>query len=366
MHLSSVFQRRLLAVLVAGSVVFLLGACGKKDAAATQVIASVDGQEISIHQVNAVLAKARGLAPEKQAQAKVEILGALVEQQLAVNLAMNQKLDRSPDVVNAIETARREILARAALDQVAAALPKPSDDDAQKYYAENPALFSERRVFSLQEIILDKSVPDVGQIRSYVASAKSMEDVASWLRGKGVDFKLNGGTRPAEQVPLEMLPTLQRFKDGEMGLIEGDDSYVVTRLLASRTQPIPEAKALSAIKVFLNNQHAAEAIKLAKIDMKSKAKIEYFGEFAGGEAAFKARAEQEATAAKQAAAQAQSKAKTDADVLAQQKSDEQAARQAEQDARSKARSEARNQASKDQGSTKIDASNLEKGIKGLK
>jgi EpsD family peptidyl-prolyl cis-trans isomerase len=342
-------------------------ACGKKDPAATQVVASVDGEEISVHQINAVLGKAGGVTPENLPKAKVEVLGGLVEQQLAINLAVSKKLDRSPDVVAAIEAAKRDIIARAALADIAASLPKPTDEEAKKYFDDHPELFSQRRVFSLQELALRKDTPGIAQVREKVASAKSMDELAAWLKDKNIAFSANAGNRPAEQIPLEVLPKLHAFKDGQIGVIEANDSYLIVRLQQSLSQPVAEAKALPTIKLFLANQRGAEAVKAAKADMKAKAKINYFGEFAGGEDAFKAKAEAEAKAAAAAAEQTRAKAKADADALAKQKLDEQASAQQEAEARAKARADAREQSGvgKD-GSVKAEAANLEKGIKGLK
>lgn len=360
-------QRTLSKLIWASAVVILVAGCSKKEGASTQVVASVDGQEISVHQINSVLSKARGVTPENLPRAKAEILGGLVEQQLAINMAVDKKLDRSPEVVAAIESAKREILARAALEQITSTLPKPSDDEAKKYYADNPALFSERRIFNLQEISFNKATPGIDQIRARVATTTSIEDMAAWLKERKVNFSLNSGVRPAEQLPLEVLPKLHAFKDGQMGFLESQDGYLIMRVAGSRVQPVSEAQALPTIKLFLSNQRGAEAVKLAKADMKAKAKIEYFGEFVGGEVALKAKAEEEAKAAAQAQAEEQSKAKAVADELAKQKAEAQAAAQAEQEARAKARAEARAQSGKDKSSdTKTEAVNLEKGIKGLK
>jgi EpsD family peptidyl-prolyl cis-trans isomerase len=360
-------SRLLVMLLAASAVALFVTGCGKKDKAATQVVASVDGEEITVQQINGVLSKARGITPENLPKAKVDILGGLVEQQLAINLATSKKLDRSPEVVAAIENARREILARAALEQIASAQTKPTDEDAKKYYAENPALFSERRVFNLQEIALGKNVADIELVRTQVASAKSMEELASWLKSRKMEFSANAGARPAEQVPLEVLPKLHSLKDGQIGLIEGKDGYLIMRVVASRVQPVSEAQAVPTIKVFLGNKAGAEAVKLAKDEMKAKAKIEYFGEFAGGETAFKAKAEADAKAAADAAEQAKAKAILDAEAAAKAKADEQAAALADQEARAKARADARAQAGKEKGTAgTTTAVDLEKGIKGLK
>jgi EpsD family peptidyl-prolyl cis-trans isomerase len=355
------------AVVLVGLVTIVVAGCGKKDKSATQVVASVDGEEITVQQINSILSKARGVTPENLPKAKVDILGGLVEQQIAINLAVSKKMDRSPEVVTALEAARREILARAALEQIAAGAEKPSDDEAKKYYAEHPELFSARRVFNLQEIALGKQPANIEQIRSHVTASKTMEEIAAWMKTQNIQFSANAGSRPAEQVPLEILPKLHQFKDGQIELIEGKEGFLVMRVVSSISQPVSEAQSLPTIKVFLSNQRGAEAVNLAKSELKAKAKIEYFGEFAGGETAYKAKAEAEAKAAAESAESARTKSRQDAEAAAKVKADEQAAAIVDQEARSKARAEARAQVSTDRkNGSQTEAINLEKGLKGLK
>jgi len=355
-------------LMVATMVVASLSGCGKKDVTATQAVARVDGAEISVHQINQVLSKAQGITPDNLPKAKLDILEGLIDQQLAINLATGKKLDRSPEVIMAIESAKREIIARAAMESISSSLPKATDEEAKQYYADNPALFSERRIYSLQEIALPKkTTPDMASVSAKVDAAKSLDEVLAWLKEKKIQFSANAGNRSAEQIPLEVLPKLHKFKDGQMGVIEGKESFVIMRVSASRAQPVTLEQALPRIKVFLFNQRASEAVKEERAQMKAKAKVEYLGEFAGGEAAYKEKIAAQALAKQQATAQAAEKARADAEALAKQKAAEQAQAQAQADARSKARSEARTQASKDpvKAVTPSDA-NLEKGIKGLK
>ena len=101
----------LAAALVA---VLALGACGSsRDKVASQTAAKVNKQEVTIHQINFVLQQQRGLRPDQADAASRQILERLIDQQLAVDKAEEFKLDRDPRVVQQIEAARRDILARA-------------------------------------------------------------------------------------------------------------------------------------------------------------------------------------------------------------------------------------------------------------
>ena len=117
--------RQILSLLLALG----LAACGSKDAEkpASQIAAKVNSGEISVHQINYVLSRtgASAGAPETAPKIRREILDRLIDQELAVEQAVGKKLDRSPDVLMAVENARREILARAYVEQLTAAMPKP-------------------------------------------------------------------------------------------------------------------------------------------------------------------------------------------------------------------------------------------------
>ncbi len=112
----------------------LTSGCGKKDEAktATQVAAKVNADEITVHQINNVLARSQNVTPEVADVAKREILSRLIDQQLARQQAVERKLDREPSVMQAIEAAKSEILARAYLERIASRLPKPTPEESQE------------------------------------------------------------------------------------------------------------------------------------------------------------------------------------------------------------------------------------------
>lgn len=295
--------RKLTLTLIAASLLLGVAACGDKDEkkAATQVAAKVNAEEISVHQINYVLARMPNAAnvPSEQApRVRREILDKLIDQQLAVEQAVDKKLDRSPEVVMAIEAARREILARAYLERLAGGQGKPSEAEAKAYYAEHPQLFAERRVYTIQEIIIPK-IDDVAALSGMQASGMAMDEIAKALKAKGIQFTGASATRAAEQIPLELLPKVHALKDGQGLVLQNGASATVMRVVASQSAPVGEAAALPRIVQFLGNQRASQAAASELKDLKAKAKISYQGEFAnaGAEAAAPAAAPEKAAAA---------------------------------------------------------------------
>jgi hypothetical protein len=274
--------------------------------------------------------------------------------------------------MQAIEAARSEILARAYLDQITAAQAKPTADDIKKYYNDHPELFSDRRIFDLEEIVVAQQAGLAAKLKEQSAKARSLQDIAAWLKTQNIQFAPNRGVRPAEALPLELLPKLQTMKDGEIRVIENNEQLYVFRLAGSKRAPVTEAQASSRIQLFLFNQRAREAVTADIKRLKGAANIEYVGEFSGGAAA----AEEKAKAEAAAKAQADAKAKAESELAAKEKADTRAKEQAEADARadalSKARREAEAKAKSEPGkaapgnSPQVPQDAIDKGLRSLK
>jgi EpsD family peptidyl-prolyl cis-trans isomerase len=358
-------SKRGIGILMACAALALAAGCGKKDEAkrkaATQVAARVNADEITVHQVNAVLARTPNLPPEAAPRAKREVLTRLVDQQLAMQQAIKTKLDRSPQVVQALEAARAEILARAYADSIAKAQPKPGADEVKKYYAEHPELFAQRRIYSLEEIAV-QGKEDLGPaLREQVAKLRSMKEIGLWLQAQKVPFRPNVGARTAEQVPMEMLAGLQKMKDGDIQVFASAGGFSVVRVAASKSEPVSEEKATPIIQQYLFNRKSSEAIAAEMKALKAGAKIEYLGEFAADLAEAEAKAKAEAEAAAKARAAAKAKAEAEAQARAEEATK---ARKAAEE-RAKLEAEERAKAASPKVAP-LPQKTLEQGVKGLR
>lgn len=287
-----------------------LAACGGKDdkkAAAGQTVARVNKEELTVHQVNFQLSQQRGLRPEQADAAGRQVLERLIDQELAIQKAVEQKLDRDPRVVVQLEAARRDVLARAYIERVSAAAPKPTPEDVKKYYDENPALFGQRRVYQLQEISIEAKPEKVSELRDALKAAKSVAEFVQGLRNGGVKYSVNQVVRGAEQVPLALLPTLSKMKDGETIFNGTPNGAAILVLVGARAQPVEEAAARPAIEQFLTNERKRKLVTDDLKAMRAAAEIKYFGKFADAPKGEAAAAPAAPTAADVAASAVQAK-----------------------------------------------------------
>ena len=276
---------RLAAVTSLAAVVLLvITGCGdgKKSDKASQTAAKVNKEEITVHQINFVLQRQQGLKPEQAEAAGKQVLERLIEQELAVQKAQDLKLDRDPRVVQQIEAAKREIIARAYVDRISEQAAKPSAEEISKYYNEKPALFKERRVYTLQEIAIEAKPDQFEQIRGKLQASKSINEFAEFLKANDFRFVGNQAVRAAEQLPLAGLDAISRMKDGDSAISQTPTGLTVLFLAGSRSQPVDEARAKPAIEAFLANQRKGELVQKDIKAMRDAAKIEYVGKFAEG------------------------------------------------------------------------------------
>jgi EpsD family peptidyl-prolyl cis-trans isomerase len=269
-------------VALAACVALLAGCGDKKDKVASQTAAKVDKDEITVHQINFVLQQQRGLRPEQADAASKQILERLIDQQLALAKSEDLKLDREPRVVQQLEAAKREILARAYLERVGEGAPKPTPEEISKYYNDKPALFKDRRIYQIQELAIEAKPEQTALLRDKLAAAKNIGEFIEFLKAN--DFKFNGNqaVRAAEQLPLQSLDRFAAMKDGQAMLTQGTNGVQVLVLAGSRPQPVSEEQAKPAIEQFLLNDRKRKLVEDDIKALRAAAKIEYVGKFAGG------------------------------------------------------------------------------------
>jgi EpsD family peptidyl-prolyl cis-trans isomerase len=261
----------------------LLAACGdKKEKGASQTAVKVNKSEVTVHQINFVLQQQRNIRPEQTDAASKQILERLIDQELALQKADDLKIDRDPRVVQQLEAAKREIIARAYLEKVGEAAPKPTPEEIKKYFDEKPALFKERRIYSIQEIGIEAKPEQVATLRDKLAASKNINEFVEFLKANDFKFAGNQAVRAAEQLPLQSLDAFAKMTDGQAMLNQAPNGVQVVVLAGSRSQPVGEEQARPAIEQFLLNERKRKLIEDDVKAMRAAAKIEYVGKFAEG------------------------------------------------------------------------------------
>jgi EpsD family peptidyl-prolyl cis-trans isomerase len=263
----------ILSFMIAG----LLTACNDKDEkkSPSQVLAKVNDAEITVHQLNFVL----GQIPNAQPAQKQQVLDQLVDQELLVQKATELKLDREPNVLQAIENAKRQILAQAAAERVIGKPAEATQTTIDEFYGKNPALFAERKNYEFTTFVLDKAQYNDG-IATELNTATTPIQVKTALEQAGVKFESNEATRSAEQLPMGMLPKFAAMNVGDILALQEGNKMILLQLKATHAAPIAPKDAEPMIKRYLGNNEAQTQAANKMKALRTAAKIDYLQRFA--------------------------------------------------------------------------------------
>jgi EpsD family peptidyl-prolyl cis-trans isomerase len=238
--------------------------CGRADAnrGPLQVVARVNGVEIAAPR-----------APNGQAIEKV------IDRELLVQQALEAGLDRDPQLARTLEDTRRQLLAQAWVERRAGAAPQASREEVRAFYAQNPALFAERRIYRLRELAVSAPPEMIDVLRSELVEVGNLEEAAAWLRSRNARFSESRSVQPAEQLPLAWLPALARLQPGGIAVFAAPLGASVIELVHADEAPLSEQQAAPVIEQFLAGRKRMELAAAEVKRLRGEARIEYADEF---------------------------------------------------------------------------------------
>ncbi|KJV26046.1 hypothetical protein VI06_17435 [Aquitalea magnusonii] len=253
-------------------------ACNKDDKPApSQVLAKVNDHEITVMQLNGML-RSVGNAAEN-ASVKQSALDFLIDQEVLQQKAVDLKLDRDPDVMQAIEQAKRQILAAAALNKLQVKPLDPSDADVQKFYDGNPALFAQHASYEFSLFNLPvKDLPEA--LKTALNASHSVAETRQILEQAHQAFQEKNNHMAAEQLPMELLSQLFKLKVGDILLRPEGDHLILVQLSRVESQPLTLQDSKEKIVSYLKQTALQDSSASKMAELRKAASVVYVKRFA--------------------------------------------------------------------------------------
>lgn len=252
-----------------------LAACGdKKDAKTSgQALASVNGAEITVLQLNDEMQRANVTAAQQET-AKKQVLQSLIDRQLLQNAASEEKLDRDPKVVQAVERAKALVIAQAYMQKRVGTPARPTREEMQAYYDKNPQFFSERKQFDMRQVLVPTSAltPELSKL---IDGAKSIDDVAALLTQHDVKFVRNQLSRTGADLPPALSSKLLSMPKGQLFIVREGERSVLSTITDIKDAPVSFDTAAPQIEQYLVNTRSKEAAAAELARLRTAAKIDY-------------------------------------------------------------------------------------------
>ncbi|OYZ13220.1 MAG: hypothetical protein B7Y35_14910 [Sphingomonadales bacterium 28-64-96] len=282
---SDVMKATQVPILLAAVAALTLTACSN-DAKAPegQVVATVDGKDVTIHEVNAEIggmgSQAQS-APRKLVEAVA--LSRVIERKMLAAEARTKKLDQSPQFVLAKARADENLLVQALQAEVAGKVNQTPREGAQKFISDNPIMFAERRIMTLDQIQFLRT-PKSAALP--LKEAKTMQEVERLLLEQNIEYR-----RAPQQIDTLVLDPrlgqefvkLSKGPNGEPFMYtdqpQGAPAPVVyVNVVAEmKTDPFIGEKAISYAQQVIQRQEVGKRLQaeLTRLREVNKAKITY-------------------------------------------------------------------------------------------
>jgi EpsD family peptidyl-prolyl cis-trans isomerase len=255
-----------------------LASCGQQSgdkgvAAKGQVVARVGNEVVTIQELDNEFRLA-GITPDKQKDPEVlkRVLGEIVVRKYLLQQAMTAKLDREPGVLLDLLRVREQVLGNAMLNRAASA-KAPSKADIDRYVAKNTWKFADRKLFSVDEII----IPLTPATQTFVTAnkdAKSLDEVLQQLTTSGIPHGRQLGVLSSSDLPEELVGLIQKRKDDDIFFTRVGSNGLFFKVRAEEARPIEGDAAANLARQMIRADALAAELGLAAYSAKLEAKYE--------------------------------------------------------------------------------------------
>jgi EpsD family peptidyl-prolyl cis-trans isomerase len=200
---------------------------------------------------------------------------ALINEHLLAEQALDAGLDSDPGVAHALQNARRRILAEAFASRLAGAQKQPTAAEIESYYQQNPALFSQRRLYGLAIFTVAAPALD-DQLLAAIGHNSSVDALGPLLTQHAIRFEVQHLERAADELPLGQVAQYSAMSVGDVLVEAGDNGTTrLVQITAIQMRPISLENARPAIQRYLAQRSKAAALDAYLGGVRARARITY-------------------------------------------------------------------------------------------
>jgi peptidyl-prolyl cis-trans isomerase C len=230
----------------------LVAGCGDKEGAELekgQVVATVNGKDVTVHELNAELQGAsipQNITAEQRKQVEQSALQQVVNRRILADIARERGLDKTPMFLLQERKAEEAILVQMLQRQMSSAVKQPSQTETATFMAQNPDLFAERKIFTVDQIQFQ--VPRDPQILQKYQPLKTMDEVEAMLKQDGLQFRRAPATLDVARANPQLVEQILKMNREDIFIIPAGQIMVANKITDTRVQPLTgnEAQQLAA------------------------------------------------------------------------------------------------------------------------
>ena len=256
----------------------LLAAC-HKGVPEGQVAATVNGDEVTLQELNTEIQASNLPQGVDKQLAQREVLQRIIDRKLIMAAARDKKIDKSPEFQSQKQRTDEMLLAQAYAKQQQALVPVPTDADISKFMSEHPNAFGNRELLQLDQLQFRPNPGDIKKL-DVLKADHNLDAVAAHLTALGIKFRRVKAGLDTAQVPTDMIKAINALAPGEPFMVPTNGIITVNTVIGHQTAPGDPADMRQQAVAAWRNQQFGKLISDKLKELRDSAKITYQTGFA--------------------------------------------------------------------------------------
>jgi EpsD family peptidyl-prolyl cis-trans isomerase len=242
-----------------------------------QVVATVDGQEITTLELRAEMGGFASKDPKVMKAAQQQALQSIIMRRLVAQQAKADKLDKTSDYTIQVQRGEENLLAQMFERKIAQTVPPPTTRDAENFVSDHPDQFANRRILSLDQVIAAPTKVDPQKF----SNLKTLDDVKRLLEAESVPYQEGSAELDTLSAPPTLIEQINKLPPGEVFVVPQRGVLVFNRVSGAKSAPFHGDLATNYAMRALSQQHAQDAVRkrLEALRKGSESKIVYSAGF---------------------------------------------------------------------------------------
>jgi EpsD family peptidyl-prolyl cis-trans isomerase len=257
----------------------LMAGCGDKaegELEKGQVVATLDGTDVTIYELNGELQGVRLPADPKQRKlVEQAALQQLLNRKILANIAREQKLDKSSNYLLMERRADEELLVRLLQQNIASQVPKPTSAEISRYMDQNPDIFAQRKLYGIEQIQFPLP-KDEAALKAF-APLKTLDEVAQKLAADGIESRRGRAVIDSAATPPALIKQIAALPPGEVFIFPNQGVMTANTVLETKVEPLggEQATALATNRLMQDRMTATAKSKLDARVEELRANVKY-------------------------------------------------------------------------------------------
>jgi len=255
-------MKRFRILLLAPLAAVVLVAChvphfGNKTQPVGQVVATVDGQEITVRDLNAELAGVTVTDPKQRKAAEQLALRSIIARKILAAAARKQGIDKTPDFAMLRDRTVENLLAQALAAKIAESVPPPSQEEVQSFVTAHPNSFADRKIFTVDQML-------TGKLDSSVLAAlkplNTMDSIQALFDQDHIQYRRGTAEIDALSLDPSIVDQIVKLPPGSAFILPNGNNLIISAVKQVRSEPVTGAPANNVAMQMLRRQHSQQAV----------------------------------------------------------------------------------------------------------